>query len=170
MFIVKTRICKQCGNAFALFIKIDGQQVRLYGRSYCLDCYPIGGEQEHNGYKKCPKCQDVKPSKTFHRRPNGKLDSWCKECGSKRNVLAQKQGKVRAIAYKGGKCQVCSYDKCADSLQFHHLDPSKKEFRIALARGCSWVKLQRELDKCVLVCANCHGEIHAGVTSVPKRA
>jgi hypothetical protein len=73
-----------------------------------------------------------------------------------------------AIAYKGSKCQCCGYNKHVGALEFHHIDPSKKDFGIS-AKGYtrSWENVRKELDKCVLVCANCHREIHAGITDCP---
>lgn len=72
--------------------------------------------------------------------------------------------KLMAIEYKGGKCQICGYDKYPGALDLHHLDSSQKSFGIG-ARGYtrSWDKIQKELDKCILVCANCHREIEAGI-------
>lgn len=69
-----------------------------------------------------------------------------------------------AVEYKGGKCSVCGYDRCADALEFHHLDPSQKDFGIS-SKGYtrSWDKVKEELDKCILVCSNCHREIHSGL-------
>lgn len=69
-----------------------------------------------------------------------------------------------AVEYKGDKCSVCGYDRCADALEFHHLDPSKKDFGIS-SKGYtrSWDKVKEELDKCILVCSNCHREIHSGL-------
>jgi hypothetical protein len=69
--------------------------------------------------------------------------------------------KVMAVEYKGGKCSVCGYNKCIAALDFHHLDASSKEFSISAdgsTRG--WERLKVELDKCILVCSNCHREIH----------
>ena len=71
-----------------------------------------------------------------------------------------------ALDYKGRKCCVCGYDRCKRSLQFHHLAPTQKDFLISGNWGLSWEKLRKELDKCVLVCANCHGEIHDGLIDV----
>lgn len=89
------------------------------------------------------------------------------------NVLFVKQRRKKlkelAISYKGGKCQICGYDKCVDALQFHHLDPSIKDFGISdkgLTR--SWERTKIEVDKCVLLCGNCHAEIHAGVTKLAQ--
>ena len=72
--------------------------------------------------------------------------------------------KERAVEYMGDKCQCCGYDEPLGVLDFHHLDPTTKEFGIS-ARGMtrSWEKIQKELDKCILVCANCHREIELGV-------
>lgn len=69
---------------------------------------------------------------------------------------------LKAIAYKGSKCQICGYSRCLDALEFHHLDGSKKEFGISF-KGItrSWERIKKELDKCILVCANCHREFHA---------
>ncbi len=74
-----------------------------------------------------------------------------------------------AIQYKGGKCMFCGYLRCSGALDFHHLDESEKSFGLSV-RGLtrSWEKIKDELDKCVLVCANCHREIHAGVIKIPK--
>ena len=77
------------------------------------------------------------------------------------NTKEEKQAFKRAcIAYKGGKCIRCGYDKSIRSLHFHHRDPSIKESNIAsLFRRALELPIV-ELDKCDLVCANCHGEIH----------
>lgn len=73
-----------------------------------------------------------------------------------------------SVAYKGGKCQICGYSKYVGALEFHHIDPSQKDFGIA-SKGYtrSWDKNKEELNKCVLVCSNCHREIHAGVIPCP---
>jgi hypothetical protein len=68
--------------------------------------------------------------------------------------------KIRLIEYKGGKCSVCGYDKPIPSAyDFHHLDPIEKDFNIS-AKSLSFDRLKEEVDKCVLLCKNCHAEIH----------
>jgi predicted DNA-binding protein YlxM (UPF0122 family) len=75
--------------------------------------------------------------------------------------------KEMAIAYKGGVCQECGYDKCNSALEFHHLDPNEKDFNISKnGHSRSWKRVKDELDKCILVCSNCHKEIHAGLIEV----
>jgi 5-methylcytosine-specific restriction endonuclease McrA len=63
---------------------------------------------------------------------------------------------------RGGKCMRCGYDKCLKALEFHHLDPSQKDFTISNDR----FKLQdavTESKKCILICSNCHKELHDGM-------
>lgn len=87
-----------------------------------------------------------------------------------KQAVIKRRKKVRdmALEYKGGKCCMCGYNKSKRALSFHHVDPSKKDFGISF-RGFtrSWEKTKAELDKCVLVCMNCHMEIHDGITQLP---
>lgn len=71
--------------------------------------------------------------------------------------------KERMIAYKGGKCCVCGYNKCNRSLNFHHLDPNTKDFGVGSKHCLSWEKVKKELDKTILLCTNCHMEVHDGI-------
>lgn len=74
----------------------------------------------------------------------------------------RKKLKQMAIDYKGGKCQVCGYNKCVGALEFHHPDPNEKEFGMSDGGWTrAWEKIKNEIEKCMLVCANCHREIHA---------
>lgn len=77
----------------------------------------------------------------------------------------RKKTKSRAVEYLGGKCKICGYDKCVEALTFHHVIPNKKEFNISRT-NIAWEKLKPELDKCVLLCHNCHDEVHAGITQL----
>ncbi|HVG21805.1 MAG TPA: HNH endonuclease signature motif containing protein [Blastocatellia bacterium] len=74
-----------------------------------------------------------------------------------------------AVSYKGGCRQICSYDRCFEALEFHHLDPTQKDFGIS-KKGYtrSWEKVKNEIDKCLLLCANCHREFHAGKLQLPQ--
>ena len=70
--------------------------------------------------------------------------------------------KIELIEYKGGKCIKCGYDKNISALDFHHIDKETKEFELD-ARKLSNThinKLKEEVEKCVLLCANCHRELH----------
>jgi len=75
------------------------------------------------------------------------------------NDFGKKQFNIKAV-----NVFFCGYDCCQAALDFHHLDASSKEFGISMDRITrSWERVQKELDKCVLACSNCHREIHAGI-------
>lgn len=72
----------------------------------------------------------------------------------------RQENKLKAIKYKGGKCENCGYDKCVWALDFHHINKKDKDFSIAQYSTLSWEKIKLELDKCMILCANCHREKH----------
>jgi len=90
-----------------------------------------------------------------------------------RKAVSKRRKKLREMAreYKGGKCALCGYNKSQRALSFHHVDPKRKDFGISV-KGLtrSWEKIKQEIDKCILVCANCHMEVHDGITQLPKES
>jgi 5-methylcytosine-specific restriction endonuclease McrA len=88
-----------------------------------------------------------------------------------KKAVAARRRKLRdmAIGYGGGRCFICGYNRSKRALVFHHLDPKRKDFGLSM-RGLtrSWEKMRAELDKCVLLCANCHSEVHDGITQLPR--
>ncbi len=76
----------------------------------------------------------------------------------------RKRIKLKAVDYLGGKCILCNYKKSIRALSFHHINPSEKEFSISSSH-VKWATLKSELDKCILVCSNCHSEIHEGLVA-----
>lgn len=98
-------------------------------------------------------------------KPAGK--KWkCKKCEYLYSRRYLENLKLKAIKYGGGECQKCGYDKCWRALHFHHVDPSKKSFGIFESRSGvkkvrNWEKLKLEINKCILLCSNCHTELHA---------
>lgn len=77
----------------------------------------------------------------------------------------RKRTKVKLVEYKGGCCSRCGYGKSIGALEFHHLDPSEKDFAIG-GKSWSYERLKEEVDKCILVCANCHVEIHEEIRNI----
>ena len=90
-----------------------------------------------------------------------KSQKWyCKSCWNKK-MVQQGQDRVKDLKLEyGGKCTKCGYDKCLDALEFHHVDPTQKEFHLGNSRGKKLETIKAELDKCILVCRNCHAELH----------
>lgn len=84
----------------------------------------------------------------------------------------RKRFRERIAAAFGGGCAICGYSKCLRALELHHLDPAAKEFSFGhiITRACNWAKVVMELRKCVMLCANCHREVHADEASVPADA
>jgi hypothetical protein len=88
----------------------------------------------------------------------------CKKCAVDSVQRRRDKVKEMAVEYKGGKCEICAYNKCKGALEFHHLDPNEKDFGIS-HKGYtrSWESVKKELDKCIMLCANCHREVHDGM-------
>jgi predicted transcriptional regulator len=76
--------------------------------------------------------------------------------------------KIRIVDSMGGKCAICGYNKCIEALDLHHLNPSDKDFSLGGIRSnpSSWVKIVAELQKCILLCSNCHREVHCGAIEI----
>jgi hypothetical protein len=108
-------------------------------------------------------CSNLCKHKTFERRLHERAEKQGKYKG-KYIVRFRQRQKQKAVQYKGGKCSICGYDRSIRAMKFHHIDPKEKEFGIS-AEGVtrSWAAVQLELDKCLLVCGNCHDEIHDGL-------
>lgn len=84
----------------------------------------------------------------------------CKKCDNDSFKKTRRNYKKKLVEYKGGKCEICGYDKCISALEFHHLNPEEKEFEISNSKIYNFDKMKKEADKCILVCSNCHREIH----------
>lgn len=94
---------------------------------------------------------------SFYKKP---------EMGTKKNNVpkgyySDKRYRIKKelVEYKGGSCELCGYNKSLRALQFHHTNPKEKDFNFG---GITTVNesVKNELDKCILVCANCHSELH----------
>lgn len=86
----------------------------------------------------------------------------CRECVVRKTFEKRRRTKQLAVNYKGGSCEICGYNKCLEALDFHHIDPCTKDGNIAnlLTKCLSIDRLKNELDKCQLLCRNCHAEAH----------
>lgn len=76
------------------------------------------------------------------------------------NKLKKRENKLKAIKYLGGQCKNCHGEFHPAIYEFHHTDPLTKDRDPSKVLGLSWKRIQEELDKCELLCANCHRLVH----------
>ena len=162
------KFCAKCQSEIPKNIIIDGKIRNLQNRKYCFNCSPFGNhntkklEEKTDGFRVCPKCKENKSLFDFYNR-RGKTGSscYCKVCSNTQALDRQRKFKINCIEYKGRCCSLCGYKKYIGALEFHHENPFEKEFTIANQRKTKIDdRIKKELDKCILVCANCHREIH----------
>lgn len=115
--------------------------------------------------RKCKICEKVFETKSSTR-------IYCYECSGNsirsdnetrkhQKTILRRNMKLQAIKMLGGKCSICGYNKCVDALEFYHKNPKEKEFKLGSGNTMSWEEYKNELKKCILVCSNCHKEIHS---------
>ena len=111
----------------------------------------------------CSKCGIEKPLSQFYKHGfNSKGEqtyrSDCKECQRKYDLSRLNQ-RIEFVNARKIRCAKCG-ETDKSKLHFHHIDPSKKEFTIGKMRNYSLEKYQKEIDKCIVLCAHCHAEFH----------
>ena len=76
---------------------------------------------------------------------------------------SRKQTREDILYIHGCKCNICGYNRYSGALEFHHLDMNKKDLGLS-ARDCgNFEKVLEESKKCILLCSNCHKEVHANL-------
>jgi len=112
--------------------------------------------------KICPKCKIEKDRVEFHKRRNGgDFSPYCKACTRIQTLDRTRELKIKCVEYSGGECQHCGYSKSLSALEFHHINPDKKDFAISKYKRYVFnEKVKKELDVCILLCSNCHREEH----------
>ena len=117
--------------------------------------------------KECTECQKILPISSFYtngKTPKGtqKYKGRCKACEMEVNNR-QFIEKLENILGGNLQCDICGYNRCFAALEFHHIDGSTKENSISNMRTRSENSIRQEIEKCVLLCANCHREVHNGI-------
>ena len=106
--------------------------------------------------KECLICNQKFRPKT----PSANLRQCCYDCMPDGVQLHRTDFLNKLREKRGGKCVRCGYDTYLGALEFHHLDPSKKDFTLGNA-DFRLKEAVEEINKCILICANCHREFHA---------
>ena len=162
----------KCGKVFPIRNIINGKKIHCQNRKYCFECSPYG---KHNtgqlhetnpfayagcGEYKCP-CGETDPSKFYGHKKNK-----CGRCHNQYTLKIGQEKRKKAIENLGGKCIVCGYSKYTGAIDFHHIDPLKKDENFKELRGWSQKKIDEEMKKCVPLCKICHAELHAGIINL----
>ena len=145
---------------------IEGKKHILSNRKYCLDCSPFGG---HNTRKLHGQEAILLPTvsticivcgRTYQYHHAGTSSHSKTKCNSCTVNVRRFTLKQKSVDYKGGKCEKCGYNRCTRALSFHHINAVEKDFTLSSKHCYAWKRIQAELDKCILLCANCHMEAH----------
>jgi hypothetical protein len=130
--------------------------------------------------KKCTKCGLEKDESEFQKKRKNSLQPICKKCkneydkawyinNTRRRENLNIRAKERVIRNKkflreyklSIGCKLCGYNKTYHALEFHHVDGNDKKYNVSLMRTLSIETVMKEIEKCIVVCANCHREIHS---------
>lgn len=121
---------------------------------------------KEDSVKMCSTCNRELPVIDFYSngyQPSGKkkYKSKCKNCQAVENSSRKEDIILKVVEFYS--CNICGYNKCKQALEFHHIDPKGKEYKISELSTHKEDTIIKELEKCILVCANCHREIHYGL-------
>jgi len=123
--------------------------IRYWLNKYSLKTYYNSRPEYH-----CRECGEEDKNNFYTKK------TICRDCWNKYCCNYNVKKKEKAIEYLGGCCQKCKYNEYYGALEFHHINPDEKEFTWKTLRHRSWKVICEELDKCMLLCANCHREEH----------
>lgn len=145
-------VCIRCSEKFPNRMMLDGKELFLNKRKYCIKCSPIGSRtgpkpkpKPENG-KQCPICESY-----FKYKSKNNVCATCRACY--RRYL----NKQKAVDLLGGQCSHCN-NADRDLLSFHHTQD--KAFTLSACWQESWETLELEIKKCILLCHNCHAKLH----------
>lgn len=105
----------------------------------------------------CKYCGTKKPDDFFK---SNSMKSCCLKCHTLYTHQRLREMKLKAIEYLGGQCSQCGVKGVPAIYDFHHKNPEEKDFSWGAKRTSNWDNLKKELDKCILLCSNCHRELH----------
>ena len=156
-----TKKCEHCTAEFSPACRVKGVLRKQPHRKYCFKCSPrgVGRGPIKRTKRRCIVCG----------KPYRGAAAKCYACTK---AISRRRAKQWMVDLKGGRCLLCGYNNCVAALCFHHVEPDKKKFSLNATTVTKRAtgELKRELAKCVLLCMNCHTELHAGIRSLPGTA
>lgn len=146
-----------CGDKIPTQMKIDGKLRNLQNRSKCLKCMPFNSHRtRRKSTLEIRTAVAAKSLRQYHRYKEINGIDPIKVIRDRRKYLL--------VDLLGGSCFLCGYSGCKKALSLHHV--REKAFEVnSRALQFSWARVKAEIRKCVLVCLNCHAEIHDGLVS-----
>lgn len=147
-------ICKKCDTSFPNRKMIKKKERNFSKRKYCLECSPFNNRNtlklENGDERKSLTNRKCGCNKVYRHK-----GSRCYSCTVK---IRRHKIKMEMVNKKGGKCSKCGYNECLSALQFHHINPKTKAFSISGSHCRSMSRVKKELNKCIVLCANCHSK------------
>lgn len=119
--------------------------------------------KDFNFPRKC-KCGETNPNKFY-----GNKTTVCAKCHNQNTLLLGRENRSYMLEKLGSHCINCGFDKWKASLDIHHVDPTKKDVSFSTARYWNRSKIDKELEKCVILCRNCHAAYHSGELDLKVR-
>lgn len=138
--------------------------IRYWLKKFNLKTKKIKNNNIKNDIKKCKICKIDKIITDFYKKDNLRYHTYCKKCSTIYHKRRLSEVKIKMILYKGGKCEKCkiSLEESHYSIfDFHHIDPSQKDPKFTGIKSRKWSKIENEINKCQLLCSNCHRMEHA---------
>ncbi len=144
-------------RAIAVSLGTSQTGARYWMRKYGLSTQP----KLSAIVRKCCQCGEIDPAKFYgHKR------AICGSCHNAYNIKQGRDKRLRAVRELGGRCQACGFNRYMCSLDFHHKNPAAKDPNFRSMRGWSWKRIIAELEKCTLLCKNCHAATHNGLLEI----
>lgn len=142
----------------AVELETSFTNVRYWLKKYGLKTYngPHGKKPvNYTRNRRCGTCGETDPEKFYGDKANA-----CASCHNDYTIKKGREKRLKAIALLGGKCTHCGFDLYSGALDFHHVDASTKDVAFSSWRNWSWKRIAVELEKCILLCKNCHAMEH----------
>jgi hypothetical protein len=149
-----------CGSVIPNVTLYDGKRRNLRNRKKCLTCLPFGSSPYSQRDASVKKSKNAEKQRTHYRK---QVSTY----GAGTVNLVRKTRRKELIDHLGSACMECGYSRCIRNLSFHHLEDKLFSLQERAFSGI-WAVLLLEVRKCVLLCHNCHGEVHEGILDVSR--
>ncbi len=150
--------CVNCGDNIPVWLKLDGRRHNLSNRTRCVKCLPFLSKKG-----KLFRSPSEQRKRKSEKLKEGYYEFKQNSGGVPRTTVIRERNKKFLVNLLGGGCQLCGYSKVLKNLVFHHVVPENKNHDLSSSRLYMALSgILPEIMKCLLICHNCHGEVHEG--------